>query len=348
MADILITTSDNFTSSEITAQYGVVDSQIVVGANLFRDVFSSFRDVFGGETKGYKKDIDKMKKGALDSIREQASDYGANAIISLRLDLDEVSGGGKSMFMLNAYGTAVQLKDSAYKREEKDITPSKIPYEDIDFYKEKNRVIKKLNNSDDIASNVRLESITKFGLWDRETSLNVLNNIQNTYRGLNELEKHIDEIPSNHIEAFLSDQLPEIKLRYWNIIFNSLRNRLWFNHQFLLKLLQNDDYITRFRGLRLSTIKKEYYNRDDVKSLRNLANFLKNEFNTSVDTKQVDKMIGSKEVYNCPYCLRETETKSKCECGNNKFGLKSSTPQDIANHLFEISDAIKLATEDAI
>jgi len=77
--NILITTSDNFASNKIKAQYGIVDSQIVVGANLFRDVFSSFRDIFGGETKGYKKDINKMKKAALDSIKEQASDYGANA-----------------------------------------------------------------------------------------------------------------------------------------------------------------------------------------------------------------------------------------------------------------------------
>ena len=53
---------------------------------------------------------------------------------------------------------------------------------------------------------------------------------------------------------------------------------------------------------------RSFYKRDDVSSIKKLANYLMNGFNTTVDIKQKDKMIGSKEVYTCPYCLRETET----------------------------------------
>lgn len=344
--DILITTSDNFDTTDIQAQYGVVDSQIVVGANLFRDVFSSFRDIFGGETKGYKKDINKMKKAALDSIKEQATDFGANAIISLRLDLDEVSGGGKSMFMLNAYGSAVKLEESAYKQENIDLSPSEISIDDINYYKEKNKAINLINQSDNVASDVEFEAITKYDLWDKDTSIDVLKNVENAHYGLNELEKNIDSIPFEHIEAFLEDYLEEIKLQYWNIIYNALDDRNWFNDKFLLKLFKHDNYISRFRALRLVGIKKDYYNKEDASTLGELATFLKNDIDTSLDTKQIDKMIGNKEVYNCPYCLRKTETKNKCECGNNKFGLKSATPEDLANHLLEISDAIEIALKD--
>jgi len=344
--DILITTSDNFTSSEIKAQYGVVDSQIVVGANLFRDVFSSFRDIFGGETKGYKKDINKMKKAALDSIKEQASDYGANAIISLRLDLDEVSGGGKSMFMLNAYGTAVKLEESAYKQEEVDLSPSDISIDDIEFYKQKNRTKNLIQNSDNVASDVKFEAITKYDLWDKETSLNILNNIENNHYGLTELEKNIDDIPLHHIEAFLKDHLHDIRLQLWDIVFNSLKERNWFNEDLLFDLLSHDNHVIRFRALRLSTIKKDYYSKEDASTLKKLATFLENDFDSSVDTKQVEKMFGSKDCYICPYCLKEIEVKTRCECGRNKYGLKSTTPEDIANHFSEIADAINTAMKE--
>ena len=344
--NILITTSDNFTSDEIKAQYGVVDSQIVVGANIFRDAFSSFRDIFGGETKGYKKDIDKMKKAALDSIKEQSLEYGANAIISLRLDLDEVSGGGKSMFMMNAYGTAVKLEGSAYKQEEIDLSPSEISIDDIEFYKQKNLTKKLIEQSDNIASDVKFEAITKYDLWDKETSINVLENVGDNYRELNELEENIEDIPTVHIEKFLKDHLYEIKSKYWNIIYNTLNERNWFNAEFLFDLLSHDNHVVRLRALRLSGIKKDYYHQEDVSTLKKLASFIKNEFDPSLDIKQVDKMIGSKEVYTCPYCLRENIVKTRCECGNNKYGLKSSSHEDIANHLIEISGAIELAIQD--
>jgi uncharacterized protein YbjQ (UPF0145 family) len=344
--DILISTSDNYTSSEIKAQYGVVDSQIVVGANIFRDVFAGFRDLFGGETKGYKKDLDKMKKAALNSIKEKATDFGANAIISLRLDLDEVSGGGKSMFMINAYGTAVKLEESAYKQEKVDLSPSEISIDDIEFYKQKNRTKNLIQQSDNVASDVKFEAITKFDLWDKETTLNVLKNVEDAHYGLEELEENIDDIPSKHIEDFLQRHLSEIKLQYWNIIYNTLSNRNWCNDEVLLELLKHDNHIVRFRALRLSGITKDYYKKEDTSSLKRLATFLNSDFDPSVDTKQVDKMIGNKEVYTCPYCLRETKTNNKCECGNNKYGLKSSTHEDIANHLIEISEAIDTALKD--
>ncbi|HAW81197.1 MAG TPA: hypothetical protein DCX27_16735, partial [Balneola sp.] len=43
--NILITTSDNIPFSQIEKHLGMVDSQIVVGANLFSDVFAGFRDL---------------------------------------------------------------------------------------------------------------------------------------------------------------------------------------------------------------------------------------------------------------------------------------------------------------
>ncbi|MFN1836290.1 heavy metal-binding domain-containing protein [Balneola sp. MJW-20] len=50
-----------------------------------------------------------MKVAAMKELERKAKRKGANAVIALKMDLDEVSGGGKSMFMLNVIGTAVKM-----------------------------------------------------------------------------------------------------------------------------------------------------------------------------------------------------------------------------------------------
>src|SRR5699024_440898 len=110
--------------------------------------------------------LDKLKKAAFEEIKKQAKELGANAVISLRLDLDEVSGGGKSMFMLNAYGSAVSLKESVFKQEENRNTINEISVDDIEYFKKRNRLIEKINRSDNISEEVSLDAVSDFNLWD--------------------------------------------------------------------------------------------------------------------------------------------------------------------------------------
>src|SRR5690606_16525890 len=102
----LLSTTSSIEGWSIEKYYGIVTYQLVIGANLFRDVFSSFRDIFGGFVKGYQKDLQNMENIAISNLKKNATKLGANLILGLRLDFDEVSGGNKSMFMLSVSGTA--------------------------------------------------------------------------------------------------------------------------------------------------------------------------------------------------------------------------------------------------
>jgi uncharacterized protein YbjQ (UPF0145 family) len=273
--DILITTSDNFTSSEIKAQYGVVDSQIVVGANLFRDVFSSFRDIFGGETKGYKKDIDKMKKAALDSIKEQAADHGANAIISLRLDLDEVSGGGKSMFMLNAYGTAVKMDKSTVQQEGQLAKNQKITIDEIEFYKKRKSLKEEILGSNDVRSilkNSIFSKITEYHLWDEEIVEFVLDNYSQIEDHIKEqFQQHLKNVPPKRLESYLELNFSEIEKLLWDDIYNALESSNWFNYEFLTQYLKDENHIKRFRALQLCNINKNHYKQSESEKTSKLS-----------------------------------------------------------------------------
>ena len=80
-----------------------------------------------------------------------------------------------------------------------------------------------------------------------------------------------------------------------------------------------------------------------LKKLRNLANLLKKDFIDNIPTKEVSKMMGTKEVYICPNCLRENKASSStCSCGANNLGLepKYLSITLISKDLTQTADAI--------
>ena len=73
--------------------------------------------MFGGRSNTYQNQLSSLYTEAIELIKYRAHEMGANCVIGLSLDMDEISGKGKSMFMLTAIGTAVIIE-----KEEKSIT----------------------------------------------------------------------------------------------------------------------------------------------------------------------------------------------------------------------------------
>lgn len=91
----------------IEKNVGIVTSTVVGGTNILRDVMAEVSNVVGGQSKTYMNKIESIKEQALFELRRSASKKNCNAIIGIQVDVDQVSGGGKSMFMVTASGTAV-------------------------------------------------------------------------------------------------------------------------------------------------------------------------------------------------------------------------------------------------
>ena len=91
---------------QIVKYHGFVTGQAILGANIFKDLFAGIRDIVGGRSAVYEKELRQAKDLAVQEMSEQAQALGANAIIGIDLDYETVGQGG-SMLMVSASGTAV-------------------------------------------------------------------------------------------------------------------------------------------------------------------------------------------------------------------------------------------------
>ena len=101
-----LTPTPNLEGRSITRYCGVVAGEAVLGANLFKDMFASIRDIVGGRSGTYEKELRRARQIALDELADQARELGANAVVGIDLDY-EVLGEKNGMLMVSASGTAV-------------------------------------------------------------------------------------------------------------------------------------------------------------------------------------------------------------------------------------------------
>jgi uncharacterized protein YbjQ (UPF0145 family) len=109
-SDILVSTTPSLDGCEILKYLKPITAHIVIGTNVFSDFIASWTDFLGGQSETYQKKLSESYQLALNEIKSKAFQIGANAVVGLHIDLDEISGKGKSMFMITASGTAVLIK----------------------------------------------------------------------------------------------------------------------------------------------------------------------------------------------------------------------------------------------
>lgn len=108
-SSIMLTTSYQFDGREIERHLGVVGGQAAMGVNAFKDLAAGFRDVFGGRSGVYERELDRARDIALRDMAKKAAVGGADAVVAVSIQYTTVGGSG-AMFLVAATGTAVRLK----------------------------------------------------------------------------------------------------------------------------------------------------------------------------------------------------------------------------------------------
>lgn len=127
MKNIIITTTNSIENCPVVKYLDFACANIVLGTNIFSDISASFTDFFGGKSKTYQNKLELIQKDVISALKDKARDLGANAILSCRIDFDEISGGGKSMFMVSASGTACVLDLSRLPNDSVEVKSGEIP-----------------------------------------------------------------------------------------------------------------------------------------------------------------------------------------------------------------------------
>ena len=107
---MLIVTTPQLEGQPVRRYLGLVSGEAILGANIFRDLFAGIRDIVGGRSAAYEQELRQAKQLALDEMAQQAADLGANAVLGVDLDYENIQvGQGGGMLMVTASGTAVQV-----------------------------------------------------------------------------------------------------------------------------------------------------------------------------------------------------------------------------------------------
>src|SRR5687767_15419144 len=108
-AAVIVTTTPNVEGKKITSYRGIVTGEAIMGANIFKDVFAGIRDIVGGRSATYERELRRARELAIDEMKTAAAEKGGNAVVAVDLDYETVGTNG-SMLMVTVSGTAVVVQ----------------------------------------------------------------------------------------------------------------------------------------------------------------------------------------------------------------------------------------------
>ncbi len=103
---MIMTTTNNLEGREVQKYLGVVTGEAILGANIFKDIFAGIRDIVGGRSASYERELQEARRIAFTELEEKANRVGANAIMGIDVDYETIGANG-SMLMVSVTGTAV-------------------------------------------------------------------------------------------------------------------------------------------------------------------------------------------------------------------------------------------------
>jgi len=325
-----VTGTNELSGWKIQRYLGVVSSHVVAGTGMFSDFAAGITDLFGGRSGTYQKQIQSIEDEAVAIIKEKAKKLGANALLSVKIDHDEISGKSMQMFMVTVYGTAVV----AFKeKDENEIEISSvIDKECLDKEIKKIEIIKKTSMPQFVLDNDEWEFI--FSNEFVEVNKNILSNInyyqnENTYFGDKE----------NHIKYYAIVRDKEVvDSIYKNIVSNpksfDVMNEIILNcklcdYDMILKLLMSKNEILSKYGLLLLKADKMEYSKEDIVFLKQVVDVINSNYKQMVDYIEEKSVMSSKmkRKWVCSCGQKNDESSDRCSsCTSDKFGFKLNEP----------------------
>lgn len=106
---MIVTTTPSVEGRTVTEYKGIAFGEVITGINFLKDFGAGLRNIVGGRSGGYEKELLKARDEALAELEQRAAEMGANAVVGVDVDY-EVLGQGGNMLMVTASGTAVVIE----------------------------------------------------------------------------------------------------------------------------------------------------------------------------------------------------------------------------------------------
>lgn len=106
---MILTTTPTVEGRQIKEFKGIVFGEVINGVNFVKDLKASVRNIIGGRSGSYEKELIDARSKAMSEMESRARELGANAVVGIDLDY-EVLGEANGMLMVTASGTAVVIE----------------------------------------------------------------------------------------------------------------------------------------------------------------------------------------------------------------------------------------------
>jgi uncharacterized protein YbjQ (UPF0145 family) len=105
--NIILTNVESVPGKKIVKQLGLVQGSTVRTKHIGRDIAAGFKNMVGGELKGYTELLQEARQEATQRMVQDALKRGANAVINVRFATSSLAQGAAELFV---YGTAVRVE----------------------------------------------------------------------------------------------------------------------------------------------------------------------------------------------------------------------------------------------
>jgi uncharacterized protein YbjQ (UPF0145 family) len=353
-SDVLVSTTEELDGWEVTEYLDVVSAHVVAGTGLFSDVAASFSDVFGGRSSSYKKQLEDINEEVTRELREKAAQQGADALLGLKVDHDEISGQQKGMLMVTATGTAVRAERS-FEPEQKTTADESEPVSARELAVERRtqRLLRKVEegsfSADEETWQFLIENrVEELAKPVRGMLVATLKKPRHSDAGKRSIKRGRDyflaidrEVAKRHLYNMLHEHEPNRKrgerpVMEWAL--ETMEEGQMLDFRWVRGLLDEEKFLARKRALEVITeVEKPYYTESDIEELQELERRMSSGFEKRGEVLEVEEsgMLSSetKEVWQIEEGFQNPMDQEYCDrTGKNIYGFtkEETKPEEAA------------------
>lgn len=348
--EVLLSTTASIPNYEVIESRGLVFANVVLGTNFFSDIAASFTDTFGGTSDSYQGKLDKIYSEVIEKLKKKALELGCNAIIGFKIDFDEISGKQKSMFMVNAVGTACKAK--LIEAVKPTSNPTLLDEEDMENAVKRYKIVEGLKSKknpriSDEAIEYLLDNPTK-EIADELLDYYYVVKQSNGGGGYNVGTAYVADdtpkrIPSNirfinqYISLIIDDTIIEkvySKFIENEIYYDIIEQNNIFDSKQVLRIAEQDP----IKAIKLIRIGKNSYSKEDIDYFKQIVSKYDNLPNRgTVEMSKGGMFSKSQKQYICEEGHANEEGVEFCKsCGKNIQGLTKEDVQSISDMKLKI------------
>ena len=336
--NIIVSTTSNFQGWDIQEYLGPISSHVVAGTNVFSDAFAGISDIFGGRSQSYQKQLTSIHNESIELLKLKAGSLGANGILGLKIDHDEISGKGKSMFMVTAFGTAVKINPISGKKQISIENKSYLDSEELEILLRKKEVIDDFKNQELVFDEETWNFIIENQIYEINPlilhSLHDINKKEYSTEDDNEFVKLSKEyffnLPEVTAKEILYSSIFNSKINIFSFIKSIINEYKLLDFEQITKLLNSNDFKLQKKALVLLQYDKISYNHDDIEQLAKIYSNIKSIFSVRAkyieEKSKISSKVKKKWICECGN-INSVKNKYCSDCGKDAQGFKESEVQ---------------------